>query len=165
MANDKLSFSEYVLKSAHKKPLIGVIGAGNCDERIYKLAYNVGKEIAIREGIIVCGGLYGVMEACCKGAKEVGGVTIGILPGKGYDECNDYIDLPIATGMGIARNSIIAHTCRTAIAIDGKYGTLSEIGYFLQLGKKVFGIETWDIDGIITTNSVAESVEKAFEEI
>ncbi|MFC1513656.1 TIGR00725 family protein [candidate division KSB1 bacterium] len=150
------------MKIVSRKPIIAVIGAGSCPENTYEIALQVGKEIAMREAILVCGGLYGVMEAACKGAKSAGGLTIGILPGVGIDECNKYIDIPIATGMGIARNSIIAHTGRVAVAVDGKYGTLSEIGYFLQLGKPVIGLNTWDIsEKVITAETPASAVEKA----
>ena len=156
-------FSDYIYKIAHRKPLIAVIGAGSCDQKIYDVAEQVGKEIAIREGIVVCGGLFGVMEAACKGAKSAGGLTIGILPGVAIDESNEYIDFPIATGQGIGRNSIIAHTGRVAIAIDGKYGTLSEIGFFLQLGKPVIGLDTWDFtEDVIKTDTAVNAVDKAF---
>lgn len=159
----KLSFADRIYKIAHRKPLVAVIGAGSCDQRIYDLAEEVGREIAIREGIVVCGGLFGVMEASCKGAKSAGGLTIGILPGISIDESNDYVDFPIATGLGIARNAIIAHTGRAAIAVDGKYGTLSEIGHFLQLGKPVIGLETWEFtDDIIRAETPVDAVVKAF---
>ncbi|MFC1561385.1 TIGR00725 family protein [candidate division KSB1 bacterium] len=158
----EFSFSDYVLRIAGRKPLIAVIGAGSCGEDISTLAEQVGKEIAVREGIVVCGGLYGVMEAACRGAKKAGGVTIGVLPGRSIDEANDYIDIPIATGLGIARNALIAHTGRVAVAVDGKYGTLSEIGYFLQLEKPVIGLKTWDIPDIHICSTAVEAAEKAF---
>ncbi len=165
MSEEKsISFSEYIMKVVTRKPLIAVIGAGSCDDKIFTLAEEVGKEIAIREGIVVCGGLYGVMEACCKGAKEANGLTIGILPGTGIDEANKYVDIPVATGQGIARNSIIAHTGRAAIAVDGKFGTLSEIGFFLQLGKPVVGLDTWDVSEEITkAGNPIEAVETVFD--
>ena len=160
------SFSEQIYKIAHRKPLIAVIGAGSCDRKIYELAESVGKEIAIREGIVVCGGLFGVMEACCKGARSAGGLTIGILPGISIDEANDFVDFPIATGQGISRNAIIAHTGRAAIAVDGKYGTLSEIGFFMQLEKPVIGLETWDVsDDIVRAATPAQAVDQAFKYI
>ncbi len=164
MNENNTPFSDYIMNVVQRKPLIAVIGGGSCDERIYALAEDVGKEIAIRGGIVVCGGLYGVMEAACKGAKEANGLTIGILPGRGIDEANKYVDFPIATGQGITRNAIIAHTGRAAIAIDGKYGTLSEIGYFLQLEKPVISLESWNIsDDIITAANPVDAVVKAFD--
>ncbi len=158
----QFSFSEKILEIASRKQIIAVIGGGVCSDEIGELAEEVGKQIAIREGLLVCGGLFGVMEACCRGAKAAGGVTIGILPGSSIDDANDFVDIPIPTGMGIARNSIIAHTGRAAVAVDGKFGTLSEIGYFLQLDKPVIGIRTWDIPGIISVEKPKTAVEKVF---
>jgi len=158
----KISFAEYVLKVTARKPFIAVIGGGRCSGDVYELAEEVGKEIAIREGIVICGGLSGVMEACCKGAKRAGGLTIGILPGISIDNANEYVDLPIATGMGMARNAVIAHTGRVAIAVDGKFGTLSEIGFCRQLYKPVIGIKTWNIPSIISVEHPIDAVEKAF---
>jgi len=158
-----LPFTDYIMKVAHRKPLVAVIGGGSCNDEIYALAEEVGREIAIRQGIVVCGGLYGVMEACCKGAKSAGGVTIGILPGIGIDESNDYVDIPIATGLGMARNAIIARTGRVAVAVDGKYGTLSEIGFFLQLEKPVVGLRTWDIPNVIMVDKPGAAVSEAFK--
>lgn len=160
---DPKTFADYVIKTAHKRLLIAVIGGGECSEEVYAAAEETGKEIAVRGGIIVCGGLYGVMEACCKGAKSVAGVTIGILPGTDIGSANDYVDIPVATGQGISRNAIIAHTGRAAIAIDGKYGTLSEIGFFLQLNKPVVGLGSWDIQGVMSVEKPVQAVEKIFK--
>jgi len=159
-------FSDYVKRIVHRKPIIAVIGAGSCNEEIYKLAEEVGREIAIRGGIVVCGGLFGVMEACCRGAKSSGGLTIGVLPGISIDDANDYVDIPIATGMGIARNAIIAQTGRVAIAVAGEYGTLSEIGIFLKLGKPVVGLRTWNFTkDIILAETAIQAVDEAFKMI
>jgi len=127
---------------------IGVIGAGKCNKEEYNLAYEIGKIIAENKKIVVCGGLFGVMEACCKGAKEFNGQTIGILPGYSIDDCNKYVDIPIATGMGHSRNIIIASTSELLIAVGGEYGTLSEISIALKLGKKVLSLKSWEIKGI-----------------
>lgn len=153
------------MKIASRKPIIAVIGGGMVDDGIYDLAYETGREIAIREGILICGGLGGVMEGCCKGAKSADGITIGILPGESLDNANRYVDIPVATGMGMARNAIIAHTGRVAIAVDGKYGTLSEIGFFSQLNKPVVGLQTWDIQGITVAQTPLEAVETAFSHL
>ncbi len=157
-----ISFSDYILRVAARKPLIAVIGGGSVGNDIYEHAEEAGKEIAMREGIVVCGGLGGVMEAACKGAKSAGGLTIGILPGPDIDSANKYVDLPIATGMGMARNAIIAHTGRVAIAVNGKYGTLSEIGFFSQLNKPVIGLKTWDIPGVESFEKPEDAINKAF---
>ncbi|MDH5509857.1 MAG: TIGR00725 family protein, partial [Nitrospinota bacterium] len=117
--------------------VIGVVGAGSCDEKIDRLAHRVGELIAKRGAAMVCGGLGGVMEAASRGAAENGGVTIGVLPGGGREDANPYINLPLVTDMGHARNVIIAHTAQALIAISGGYGSLSEISIGLKLGKPV----------------------------
>lgn len=107
--------------------------------------------------ILICGGLGGVMEASAKGAKEGGGVTVGVLPGSSIDQANPYIDIPIATNMGHARNTIIAQTADVLIAISGEYGTLSEIAIGLKLGKPVYGLGSWpSVTGIEQISSVEE---------
>lgn len=142
--------------------LVGVIGANTCDQRIYALAEKVGEELAKKKLAVICGGLGGVMEAVCKGNKSYNGTTIGILPGDHPEEANQYVDIAIPTGMGIARNIIIVRAARIIIAIDGKYGTLSELAYALQLGRPVIGLETWDVsDRIITVSSPEEAAGKA----
>jgi len=159
-------FSNYIKKVAFRAPMIAVIGSGSCQDDIYKLSEEVGKEIAVRGGIVVCGGLFGVMEGCCKGAKSAGGFTIGILPGISIDDANDYVDIPIATGMNIARNAVIAQTARVAIAISGEYGTLSEISMFFKLGKPVIGLKTWDfVKDIIPAETPIAAVDEAFKQI
>jgi len=143
---------------------VGVFGGGTCSPDVYQLAVTAGAAIAQRGGVVVCGGLGGVMEAVCKGAVEAGGITIGILPGDSPDTANPYVTIPIATGMGIARNSIIVRTADVCLAIDGKYGTLSEIAYALQLEKKVVTLQSWDaIPGVIPATSVEEAVQLLFE--
>jgi len=144
--------------------IIGVIGGSSCNEKIAEIAYQVGRGIAERGGILICGGMGGVMEAACKGAREAGGLTIGILPGNSIESANPYVDIPIATGFGEARNVIITRTAQALIAIDGKYGTLSEIAFAIIFRKPVIGINTWDIRAPIKKVADAESaVELAFK--
>ena len=143
--------------------LIGVIGASSCGAEIAELAEAVGREIGRRGAVLVCGGLGGVMEFASKGAKEAGGLTIGILPGTSREEANCYIDIPVVTGLGHARNIVIAHSSDGIIAISGEYGTLSEIAIGLKLKKTVIGLNTWDIEGVIRVKTAAEAVEKAME--
>ncbi len=145
----------------HNLKLIGVIGAGNCNKKTYDIAYEVGELIGRNGKIVVCGGLYGVMEACCKGAKNAGGTTIGILPGYNIEQCNKYVDIPIATGMGHSRNIIIASTSQLLIAVGGEYGTLSEIAISLKLGKKVLSLNSWNIKGIEKIEQI-EDIKKFF---
>jgi len=140
--------------------IVAVIGGNYCSKEIAKIAYEVGKKIAQRKHILLCGGLGGVMEAACRGAKDGGGLTVGILPGKEKTEANPFVDIPIVTSMSYARNAIIVRTADVVIAVDGKYGTLSEIGLALGTGKKVVGINTWDIEGIISVGSIDEAMEE-----
>jgi hypothetical protein len=124
---------------------ISVIGAAACDEKTYALAEEVGRELAQRGATVVCGGLGGVMEAACKGAQSAGGRTIGILPGASHREANPYVDIPIVTGIGEARNAIVVRSGRAVIAIGGEYGTLSEIAFALKFGIPVIGLGTWQL--------------------
>jgi uncharacterized protein (TIGR00725 family) len=126
--------------------IIGVIGAGSSVYGIDKLAEEVGTRIANEGAILVCGGLSGVMELACKGAKAAGGTTIGILPGMDKADANEYIDIPIVTGLSIARNLIIVHTSDVLIAVSGGYGTLSEIAFALNVGKPVVALNTWALE-------------------
>lgn len=142
---------------------IGVIGASRCSTEIAELAEEVGREIGKRGAVLICGGLGGVMEFASKGAKEAGGITIGILPGTSREEANGYIDIPIVTGMGHGRNVVIAHSSDSMIAISGEHGTLSEIAIGLKLKKTVIGLRTWEIEGVIQAKTAAEAVEKAIK--
>ena len=143
--------------------IIGVIGGSAVDQTAFETAYEVGRLIAEASAILICGGLTGVMEAACKGAKDAGGTTIGILPGLKIDDANPYVDIPVATGLGHGRNLVIINTAQAMIAISGRYGTLSEIGFALQSGKPVYGLGTWDIDGMQACASPEEAVSKALE--
>ena len=146
--------------------VIGVIGAGACDERTGAIAERVGALIAQRGAALVCGGLGGVMEAAARGACDKGGLTIGILPGASRDQRNPHIKLPVVTGLGHARNVIIAHTAQGLIAIAGEYGTLSEVAIALKLGKPVVSLNGWsDIKGVIPASTPEEAVETVFESI
>ena len=126
-------------------PLIGVCGAGACDEHTAALAREVGRLIAHAGGIVITGGLGGVMEAASRGAREAGGITVGILPGDSTEAANPYITVPIATGMGESRNVVIILTSGSVIAIGGEYGTLSEIALARKRRKLVVGLNTWDL--------------------
>jgi len=125
--------------------IIGVIGAGDASEEDCRIAEEVGVEIAINGYTLLCGGMGGVMEAACRGAKSQSGTTIGILPGSSKQDCNPYVDYPIVTGMGHGRNIIVTSTCDAIIAIGGSFGTLSEIAFALRLNKPIIGINTWDV--------------------
>ena len=143
---------------------IGVIGDAVCSEKVMNLAEEVGREIAKRKGVLICGGLTGVMEGAARGAKKEGGLTIGIIPSESADDANPFIDIPIVTGLRDARNIIVVRSSEAIIAIHGKYGTLSEIAFALKFKVPVIGLHTWDIsqDIIIASNAV-DAVEKAFD--
>lgn len=138
---------------------IAVIGGHSCSADIAKIAESVGKGIAQMGHTLICGGLGGVMEAACKGAKSAGGRTIGILPGHDKGEANPYVDIPIVTGLGYMRNNLVVKNADIIIAIDGKEGTLSEIAFALQMKKPVLGINTWDIPGIIQVKDAQGVIE------
>ena len=140
----------------NRKPIIGVIGAAEAAEELQQLAHELGRGIAERGWMLVTGGLSGVMEASSKGAHEAGGTVIGILPTPITSDANEYVTIPIATNMGHARNAIIAHTADVMVACGGGYGTLSEIALASKLGKKVFGLKTWDVEGVIDKGSVED---------
>jgi uncharacterized protein (TIGR00725 family) len=142
--------------------VIGVIGAGEVTEDEYVTALETGREIARRKFTLVCGGLGGVMEAACKGAKSEGGLTVGVLPGEFRKEANPYVDIPVVTGMGHGRNIIVVRSSDAIIAIGGSFGTLSEIAFALRLGIPVVGINTWDVStDIKKAENPREAVEMA----
>ena len=152
--------------------IIAVIGSSRpTNPEHVTLAEAVGRELANRGAKVVCGGLTGIMEAVCRGAKEAGGVTIGILPGQSAGDANKYVDIPIVTSMGFSRNVVVVHTGRAVIAIGGAYGTLSEIGHALGDGIPVIGLKTWNFtrngDGqlidqaIIAATDPVDAVDKA----
>jgi uncharacterized protein (TIGR00725 family) len=143
---------------ARNRIRIGVIGGASPDSEHRQIAHDVGKEIAKKGAILVCGGLGGVMEAAARGAKKNGGLTIGILPGNSPGEANIHIDIPIATGLGYSRNSLVAMNADVLIAVDGQYGTLTEIAYGKIYGKKVIGIGTWDIQGVEKADTAEQAV-------
>jgi len=124
---------------------IGVIGSGLCDAETSALAEEVGRLLAQAGATVVCGGLGGVMEAACRGAKKAGGCTIGILPGTDASQANRYVDVPIVTGLGEARNQIVVRTSQALVAVGGEYGTLSEIAFALKFGRPVIGLHTWQL--------------------
>ena len=151
--------------------MIAVIGGNDAADDILPVAEAVGREIATRGHVLVCGGREGVMEAACRGAREAGGHTIGVLPGPSKAEANPHVEVAIVTGMGSARNAIIAQTADALIAVDGSYGTLSEIALARVYGKPVVGVDTWRItpgsgvedESIIRATDAADAVAKAIE--
>ena len=152
--------------------IISVIGGSSpTNPEHVRLAEEVGRELAKRGVSLVCGGLSGIMEAACKGAKSAGGTTIGILPGRSSRDANSYVDIPIVTTMGFSRNVIVVHTGNAVIAIGGAYGTLSEIGHALGDGIPVVALNSWPLsrngdgqpvdEAMIQASDPVDAVEKA----
>ena len=148
--------------------IIAVIGDSSCSPEEAKLAENVGELLAQRGATIVCGGLGGMMEAVCRGAKSKGGLTVGILPGQDPSMSNPWVDIPVVTGIGEARNVAVVNSAQAVIAIGGGYGTLSEIAYALKSSIPVIGLNTWSLsrnsredDSINRVQSATEAVGKA----
>lgn len=144
---------------------IGVLGASACDAETARLAYEVGAEIARRGAVLLCGGLGGVMEAACRGAREHGGLAVGILPGASPADANPFVNLTIVTDMGHARNVILVRSCDAVIAVSGGYGTLSEIALARKTGTPCIGLLSWDLGGEIpSAEDAAEAVEWALRQ-
>lgn len=149
---------------------VAVVGAGACDEALASLAEQVGRELANRGAVLVCGGLGGVMAAACRGAKSAGGTTVGILPGDDRDEANPWVDVAIATGLGEIRNTLVVRAADAVIAVGGEWGTLSEIAFARKTGKPVIGLHNLaitrdgvELEGIERVETAHEAVARALD--
>lgn len=140
-----------------QKITISVFGSHDCNEEVAQLAHKVGEIVAKVECVLVCGGLTGVMEACCKGCKEAGGTTIGLLPGKDKADANEYVDIALPTTIGFARNTMVACSADIAVALPGSYGTESEICYALVYKRPVIDLGDWNIKGMISVSGIEEA--------
>lgn len=147
---------------------IAVIGTRKPTPEEAQLAEEVGRELAKNGVTLICGGLMGVMEAACRGAHNEGGITIGILPGDDRNSANKFVQIPIATGIGYARNAVLVKSAQAAIAVGGGYGTLSEIAYALDAKIPVIGLKTWSLSrngqkdkSIIVAKNAKTAVKKA----
>jgi uncharacterized protein (TIGR00725 family) len=147
-----------------------VVGPGSAEPRLAQEAEGVGRELARRGAVVVCGGLGGVMEAACRGAKEAGGSTVGILPGLDRHDANPFVDVALPTGLGEARNALVARSADAVIAVGGEFGTLSEIALALKAGTPVVGLGTWElakggepVDAIAGADSPPDAVKRALE--
>jgi uncharacterized protein (TIGR00725 family) len=144
--------------------IVGVVGSGSCDGVMTQIAEEMGERLAREAIAVLTGGRGGVMEAASRGAKKVGGLTIGILPGENREDANRYVDIPIVTGLGEARNAIVARTSEVLVAIAGEYGTLSEIALALKMGRPVIGLQTWSLGmDIIVVEDPKQAVEKVLD--
>ncbi|MBH82124.1 MAG: TIGR00725 family protein [Candidatus Marinimicrobia bacterium] len=144
---------------------ISVFGGRDITPEVYEDTLEIGRRLADEGYLVFCGGGAGVMEAIAKGVHDEGGIVVGVLKGQDLEEGNKYLTVPIATGIGIARNAILAYNCDAAIAISGQYGTLSEIAYAFQLKKPVIGYKTWDIDSVVCADSPSDVVIKLKKEL
>jgi len=160
------------LPSGRASPYVAVIGAGDADHAELVVAEDLGRELAARGAVVVCGGLGGVMEAACRGARAVGGRTLGILPGDDRAHANPFVDVAVATGLGEARNLLVVRTADAVVAVGGELGTLSEIAFALRLGRPVVGISTWElskggraVDAIVQVATAAEAAAAALAPI
>lgn len=141
-----------------------MIGSGRCDEPTAEVAFQVGMAIGRYGAILLCGGLGGVMQAAARGAKAAGGLTVGVLPGWSAEQANPYIDIPIVTAMGQARNVILVQSCQALVAVAGGFGTLSEIALAFKLGVPCVGIGTWNVvPELYLTDDPAHAAAKAIE--
>ncbi len=131
---------------SHRRPILAVIGGADADADALALAEAVGAAVARAEAGLLCGGRGGVMEAAARGAAAGGGLTVGILPGASCADANPHVAVAIATGIGDARNAVIARSADALIAVGGRYGTLSEIAFGLAFGKRVVSLESWVLE-------------------
>jgi len=140
---------------------VSVIGGSTVEGETYSVARRLGRLLARNGHTVVCGGYFGVMEAVCRGAKEEekGTLTIGVLSGDDPGGANEYVDIPVATGMGNARNALVVLNGEAVVAVDGAYGTLSEIAHALDFGKTVVGLGTDDVDGVSHAETPDEAIE------
>ncbi|MBK8977055.1 MAG: TIGR00725 family protein [Planctomycetes bacterium] len=146
---------------ATRRTVVGVIGAGAAAAPVLALAEEVGRLLAEAGCVVLCGGRGGVMEAAARGAQQAGGDVIGLLPGTDAAGANRHVTIALPTGLGEARNAVIAQAAGVLIAIAGGYGTLSEIALALKAGRRVIGLDSWAIDGVEPARDAAEAVARA----
>jgi uncharacterized protein (TIGR00725 family) len=140
-------------------PYVAVVGAGGeVAASVLADAEAVGAELARRGAVVVCGGLGGVMEAACRGARAQGGVTLGILPGTDRSAANPWVSVAVATGLGELRNGLVVRSADAVVAIAGEYGTLSEIALALKAGLRVVGLRSWEIPGVLAADDAPAAV-------
>jgi uncharacterized protein (TIGR00725 family) len=144
---------------------VAVIGASDASPAQREQAEAAGRRLAELGAVVVTGGRGGVMEAACKGAKDGGGRTIGILPGDDRADANPFVDVAIPTGLGEMRNALVVRAADAVVAIGGAWGTLSEIAFARRAGKPVFGVASWELgaDGVTPAVDGAEAAERAVE--
>jgi uncharacterized protein (TIGR00725 family) len=145
------------------QPYVAVIGPSEATPEEAARAEALGRLLAERGAVVVCGGLGGVMEAAARGAAAAGGLVLGILPGAQREDANEHVTVAVATGMGEMRNALVVRASDAVIAVGGAYGTLSEIAFALRTGVPVVGIGTWDLDDVIDAPDADAAVDLALE--
>jgi uncharacterized protein (TIGR00725 family) len=152
----------------HEAPWIAVVGPGRAGAEELAVAEEVGAQVAAAGAVLVCGGLGGVMEAACRGARSRGGMTVGLLPGLDRGEANGWVEVAVPTGLGEARNALIVRAADAIVAVGGAWGTLSEIALGLKTGRPVVGLGTWElarggeaVEGITAMDNPSEAVAQA----
>ena len=153
--------------SAQRAPYIAVVGPAEPDPDTYALAVDVGRLIAQRGAVVVCGGLGGVMEAAARGASDAGGSSLGILPGADRAQANRYLTMAVATGLGELRNALVVRCSDAVLAVGGSWGTLSEVALAQRLGRPVVSLRGWSVvdpggaavEGIVAAESAVQAVE------
>jgi uncharacterized protein (TIGR00725 family) len=150
------------MSRARPRVQISVAGAGTCSRATARLAHAVGREVARAGAALVCGGLGGAMEAAARGAAEAGGLVVGLLPGYDRRAGNRYLTVAVPTGLGHARNVLVAAAGDAVIAVPGAAGTLSEVALARVLGRPVVGLGAWsEVPGVVAASDPAEAVRRA----
>src|SRR4051795_11252023 len=151
---------------------IAIVGPGSAEARELEVAEEAGALVAAAGAGLVCGGLGGVMEAACRGARSRGGITLGLLPGTDREAANGWVLVAVPTGLGEARNALVVRAADAVVAIGGGWGTLSEIALALKTGRPVVGLGTWElarggeaVEGIAAMNSPSEAVAEALARV
>ena len=141
-----------------REKVVSIIGGRSCTKEVEELATELGKKLAKVVKYLCCGGLSGTMRAVCSGFKASGGVTIGIIPSYDKIDANDFVDVVVPTGLGLARNVLVVKSGDVVVALPGEAGTLSEVAYCLQLGIPVISLRSWDIPGVIKVDSAEQAI-------
>src|SRR3954465_13313475 len=144
-------------------PYVAVVGPGDADAAAERDAEAVGEELARAGAVVVCGGLSGVMAAACRGAREAGGMTVGLLPGSDRAAANPWGARALPTGLGARRNGLVVRAADGVLAVRGGFGTLSEIAFALKTGRPVVGVGTWDIASVASMDDAEAAARRVLE--
>ena len=144
-------------------PYVAVVGPGDADAAAERDAETAGRVLAEHGAVVVCGGLGGVMAAACRGAREAGGVTVGLLPGADRGAANPWVTVAIPTGLGELRNGLVVRAADGVLAVRGGFGTLSEIAFALKTGRPVVGVGTWDIESVASMEDAEAAARRVLD--